>query len=142
MTSRYGGNVLHLRLPTTTTAACKSPLPQPGPGERFLKGPIPWAWVTAAARQSGRALHVAFALWLAASMKRNARVTLPSSLIEDMGMDRFAAARGLDALEKVGLVTVERASGRKAIVTLHAAPPNHVPVPRGGSHRATGEDGA
>lgn len=134
MTSRYDGNVLHLQLPTTTaTGQEKYRLPQPGPGELFLKGPIPWKWMTTAGMQKGRTLQVAVALWLAASLERNARVSLPSSFLRNMGVDRFAAARGLDALEKLGLVTVERASGRKAIVTLHAAPAERAPVPSPGT---------
>lgn len=40
------------------------------PGRRFLKGPIPWSWIAAAAILPSRALLVGLCLWrLAGAMK-------------------------------------------------------------------------
>ena len=124
MASMISGNDgRNLRLTTTTPSRPGRPqLPRPRPGELFLKGPIPWSWVTIAGQQRGRALHVAVALWHAATLNRAGEVAFPSSFLKGMGVDRFAANRGLAALEKAGLVAVARAPGSKAVVTLLEAP--------------------
>src|SRR5262249_2891320 len=90
-------------------------------GDKFLKGPIPWNWITAAAKPKGKVLHVAMALWFLAGVKRSRKVKFSVSSLDDMGVDRFAAARALSVLEGLGLVSVVRKSGRKAIVTLQEA---------------------
>jgi hypothetical protein len=88
-------------------------------GERFLKGPIPWSWLARAARQPGKALHVAIAAWHQAAMARSATVPLSlSDLAGDLGVLRDAARRGLEALEAAGLVRVERCAGRRPLVTI------------------------
>jgi len=93
-------------------------LPRHKPGEKFLKGPIPWKWLTRAAQQRGRALHVALGLWFWAGIKGSGQVALSISRLSTLGVNRFAAYRGLAALERVGLVAVHRQRGRKPIVTI------------------------
>ncbi len=93
-------------------------LPRHGPGEKFLKGPIPWKWLARAAQQPGRALHVGLALWFWAGIKRSGQVALSISRLSMLGVNRFAAYRGLAALEQVGLVAVQRQKGRNPIVTI------------------------
>jgi hypothetical protein len=97
-------------------------LPRHRPGEMFLKGPIPWAWLEVAGRLPGRALHVALTLWLRAGIERRAEVKLPLGRLRAMGVDRHAAARGVRALEDAGLITVRRSAGRAAAVTIQTAP--------------------
>ena len=87
-------------------------------GEKFIKGPIPWYWVIIAARQPGRALHVALALWFTAGIKGTRTVALSRDLLASLGLDRHAAYRGLNALEKCGLVSLVRAPGRHPVVTI------------------------
>ena len=106
-------------------------------GQRFLKGPIPWAWLRGAARFPGKALHVAIALWFTAGLTRRRVIQLSPSTLRMLGVERNAARRGLLALEKAGLVHVERRSCRSPIVTLlDVAPdakgsggPGRAPVP-------------
>ena len=93
-------------------------LPRHGPGEKFLKGPIPWKWLERAAQQPGRALHVGVALWFWAGIKRSGQIALSISKLSALGVSRFSAYRGLAALERVGLVVVQRQKGRKPIVTI------------------------
>ena len=50
--------------------------PGPAKGERFLKGPVPLAWLEAAARLPGKSLHAGIALWYAAGLARSASVPL------------------------------------------------------------------
>jgi hypothetical protein len=92
--------------------------PRHKPGEKFLKGPIPWKWLMLAAQQPGRAFHVAIALWFLAGIKQERTVGLSNKLMKDFGVDRHAKYRGLHALEVVGLVSVERRGGRSPVVTI------------------------
>lgn len=96
----------------------QSQAPRHRNGDKFLKGPIPWSWLTLAARQPGKALHVAIALWFWAGVKRRRQMPLSLSRLTMLGADRFSAARGLAALEQAGLVSVIRLPGRNPTVTL------------------------
>jgi hypothetical protein len=98
------------------------PIPRHRPGEKFIKGPIPLRWVEAAGCQPGRALHVGLALWYRAGLENSRRVSLNLSRLEPLGVTRYAASRGLKALEAAGLVQVDRGQGRKAIVVLNDGP--------------------
>jgi hypothetical protein len=102
----------------TAAPSTKAPPPRHGPGEMFLKGPIPWSWMTAALSLSGKALHVGLVLWFLAGMKKSAEVSLSLKSLERYGLSRWAAARGLQSLEDQGLILVDRGRGRKAKVTL------------------------
>ncbi len=92
--------------------------PHHKPGQRFLKGPIPWDWLDQAARQPGKALHVAIALWFLAGVKRTRTVALSGSVLSGLSVKRHSGYRGLTALEQAGLVRVERHPGRNPIVTI------------------------
>jgi hypothetical protein len=89
---------------------------------RFLKGPGPWPWLVAAATLPGRALHVGLALWFHLGLKHRREILLPLSDLASMGVDRHAARRGLKALERAGLVSVIRHTGRKSRVTVFDGP--------------------
>lgn len=90
---------------------------KPNKGEKFLKGPIQWSWLQAAARAPGKALHVGNVLWFFAGMS-GPRVALNLSRLADLGLSRDAARRGLAALERAKLVSVLRHPGRKPVVTI------------------------
>jgi DNA-binding MarR family transcriptional regulator len=95
--------------------------PRHKPGEKFLKGPISMNWLNQAARLPGKALHVGIALWHLAGLSRQAgTVSLSATVLRDMGISRTTGYRALAALEKAGLVRVERQSGRLPRVTLLA----------------------
>ena len=87
-------------------------------GEKFLKGPIPWEWLTQAAKLPGKAFEVGIALWFLAGVQRKRTVTLSGSALRDLEVSRFAGYRALSALEKTGLVSVQRHPGRNPIVTI------------------------
>ena len=104
------------------TAALIRVIPRHNPGEPFLKGPIPLRWLELAARQPGKALHVAVALWHRTGMARSARVKINLSRLDALGVDRYAGSRGLKALESARLIRVDRGQGRTATVTLLEIP--------------------
>ena len=93
-------------------------LPQSRPGELFLKGPIPWSWVSRAARLPGRSLHVGLTIWHLAAMKRHRKIVLGAKRLRELGVNRHAAYRALGHLEAEGLVSVERHRGRQPVVEI------------------------
>jgi hypothetical protein len=96
----------------------KAKAPRPGPGEKFLKGPIPWSWHSKAGRLKGHALHVGIVLWFLAGFKKGGTVTLSSSVLRDLGVTRESKYRGLKELESAGLISVDRHTGRNPVVTI------------------------
>ena len=84
----------------------------------FIKGPIPWRWISAAARLPGKALHVGIFLWFQHGMKKGGEVKVGMSGFSDMGFVRSTASRALASLENAGLISVRRAPGRKALVKI------------------------
>lgn len=82
----------------------------------FLKGPIPWPWLTSAMALPGRALAVGIHVWLwAGVLQRFERIPLSLSR---MPFPRSSGVRGLAALEAAGLLRVERRRGRRPLVTI------------------------
>lgn len=100
-----------------------APLPRPARGELFIGAPVPWSWLQHAGSLPGAALHVGNYLWREAARRKNACVALSlSAVARAFGISRATAGRALVALERAGLVQVERRRGAKALVTLRAAP--------------------
>ena len=95
-------------------------VPRASKGQRFLRGPIPLDWLSAAAALPGRSLHVGVALWLEAGLRNSAVVPLSNLTGRYFGLDRNAKYRGLEWLEQAGLISVERKLGRAPMVTLYA----------------------
>jgi DNA-binding transcriptional ArsR family regulator len=107
-----------LRLGNTTKPDTQRRLPRHKAGEKFLKGPIPLDWLSAAARLPGKSLHVAIAIWFTASLNKSATVPLSNIAGLPFGLDRNAKYRALQWLEEAGLILVERKLGRSPVVTL------------------------
>lgn len=117
----YAAVRLSLGVPTVARPAAKPPRPKRG--ELYLGGPIPWAWIRLAAGLPGQALAVGLALWLKARLAKSAEVGFSLSRSEELvGVKRDAASRGLDALERAGLISVVRGPGRMPRVTILPPP--------------------
>jgi len=84
----------------------------------FLKGPIPWQWLKTASMQPGKALHVGIAIWRLAGLTASNSVRLTRGALADLGVQRLSAYRGVQALERAGLIVVERHRGRCPIITI------------------------
>ncbi|HJZ56350.1 MAG TPA: hypothetical protein VKE74_15400 [Gemmataceae bacterium] len=102
--------------PASIPTGRESRPPRHRPGEKFVKGPIPWRWVESAAALPGKALAVGLVVWREAGC-RNER-TVPLNL-SGLRMPRRTAQRALQALEAAGLVSVEHRDGRLSRVTLN-----------------------
>lgn len=100
--------------------------PRHQPGEHFLKGPIPLAWMSRAGQLPGKALHVGIALWYLSGLHRGSpTVALCGAVLATLGVTRTIGYRALKALEDAGLVGVERQPGRYPRVTLLAGGTDH-----------------
>ena len=85
--------------------------------ERFLKGPILMREIAASqVPRPGSALLLAIHHRTALTGK--AIVTLPASLLNELGISRDAKARGFKVLEQAGLIEVIRSKGCTAKVRL------------------------
>jgi hypothetical protein len=69
----------------------------------------------------GKALHVAIRLWHEVGLTKARKVSISMTGMARMGISRFAASRGLSALEGAGLVSVDRHAGRKPVVMVVTA---------------------
>jgi hypothetical protein len=94
------------------------PRPESGSERRPLYGPIPWSWWLPASRLPAKSLHVGAVCWLLAVWERSAEFELAVHGWTEFGLSRFSASRGLDELERAGLVSVVRTPGRSPVVTV------------------------
>lgn len=97
--------------------------PRHRPGEKFLKGPIPWDWLVAATALPGKALAVGLVIWFEAGCRNAGTVPVNLSNLSNLGIPRRTAIRALQALSEVALVKLEHRAGRPTLVTLLPAPP-------------------
>src|SRR5262245_40995994 len=91
--------------------------PRHRPGEWFLRGPVPWPWLEAAAALPGQALALSLCLWreVGRAHKRTVKVRLGH---QGLGLSEYAARRAMKLLEKAGLVSLQRHPGKGIEVTL------------------------
>ena len=85
---------------------------------RFLKGPIPLPEIAQAARLPGRALALYLAIHHQMALTGKRVVTLPKTLLADLGVDKDSKSRGLKLLQSVGLIEVDMVKGNAARVAL------------------------
>ncbi len=115
-------NPQRLSLGTDKTAwakpRAKEKLPRHKPGEKFLKGPVPLAWLAHAGQLPGKSLHVGIVLWFFAGLKHTRTVALPSATLALFSVNRNAKYRALKALQQANLIEVERHPGSNPRVTL------------------------
>jgi hypothetical protein len=91
---------------------------------RFLKGPIPFAHLTVAAKLPGHALNVLLATYHQTALTGKEWVTLPKGLLSDLGVSRDAKSRALGHLQTAGIVEVKNDRGKPArvrLLELHSA---------------------
>ncbi len=95
-----------------------------GPREHYLTfagpfvRPISLVWLGKAAAVSHTAALVGVVLWYLAGLRHGATVPLTHRSLALLGLDRHASKRALPALERAGLIAVERHVGRAHLVTI------------------------
>jgi hypothetical protein len=90
-------------------------------GGRFLKGPVPWSWIAAAAALPGQALLVGLCVWRLVGATKSNTFPFGNSDLKPIGIDRATKSRALCALERAGLIEVTRQPGRFPKVTVLGA---------------------
>jgi len=88
----------------------------------FLKGPIPWEWLSVAGKLSGKSLHVAVILWHLFGLTKSETVKIQKRFLEDLGVFRKSYYNAIGHLEKAGLISVERKQGAGHKITLQGLP--------------------
>ena len=96
-------------------------IPRHKSGERFIKGPIPWDWISKAANLSGGVLKVSLAIWFLAGMKKTATIKLSNSILDELGVSRRTKYRSLKAMENAGLITISQLSGNSPEIKINEA---------------------
>jgi hypothetical protein len=92
--------------------------PRHRPGDPFIKGPIPYAWISTACRLPGPGLHVAMACRFLCSRFRSENRWGLDAVTRGLQVSIRSAQRGLHAAELAGLVSVEREPGCKMAVSV------------------------
>lgn len=85
---------------------------------RFLKGPVPWWWIEAAAALPGKALAVGLCIWRLAGATKSPSIRLSNREVGRLGIDRFAKSRALAALRDADLIRTTSQRGRAPLVIL------------------------
>ncbi len=90
------------------------------PTARFIKGPIPVAWLVAAASLPlAKAVQTGMAIWYLAGLRKSDTVVLSNFLLASFNVGPQAKYRCLKALEDAGLISVEYRPQKNPRITLH-----------------------
>lgn len=85
---------------------------------KFIKGPLSFVWLSEARQLGVTALWVGLGLWFLRGLRRSNSFIVSNLMMQEWGVQPDAKARALRALEKAGLITVERRGKRSPQVTL------------------------
>jgi hypothetical protein len=97
-------------------------LPHHKPDDPFIKGPIPYAWISTACRLPGAGLHVAMAFrFLCCRFRQQNRWGLTPTA-RGLQVSADSVQRALHTAELAGLLTVVREPGCKLEVTVRKIP--------------------
>ncbi|MDP4836405.1 MAG: hypothetical protein NWS01_04560 [Burkholderiales bacterium] len=86
--------------------------------KKFLKGPIPLDWLTAAARLPGKAINVGIALWWLAGMSKTGALKLTRQSQLALNISKDAERDGLRRLRQAGLIELTARPGQRHSVRI------------------------
>ena len=89
---------------------------------KFIAGPIDISWVCQARNLGVTALLVGLALWHLKGLRKTDTFIVSNLMLREWGVEPDAKRRALRALEKAGLIRVERRGKRSPQVTLCSPP--------------------
>lgn len=97
--------------------------PCPRSKERYLRVSVPWLrWATAGVKGKSAVL-TALVLAHVCGLTRSSTVEVKRTILKDFGLSRQGYYRGLAALERSGVIRVERRPGKRVVVELLSRPP-------------------
>jgi hypothetical protein len=85
---------------------------------RFVKGPIPLDRVVRAAQLPGKALCLLLLIYYRTGASGTEWVTIPRSLLDEVGINREAKRRALRHLEYIGMIHIKQTKGYQTKVRL------------------------
>jgi DNA-binding transcriptional ArsR family regulator len=85
---------------------------------KFIAGPIDVSWVVQAKRLGATTLLVGLALWHLKKLRQADSFTVSNLMLQEWGIQPDAKSRALRALERAGLIRVERLGKRSPRVAL------------------------
>jgi hypothetical protein len=88
------------------------------PGDPFIKGPVPHAWIASACRLPGSGLQVAMASRFLCCRFRSENRWGLDAIADGLRISARSARRGFHAAELAGLLAVEREPGCKLAVSI------------------------
>jgi DNA-binding transcriptional ArsR family regulator len=94
---------------------------------KFIAGPIDVSWVVQAKRLGATALLVGLALWHLKKLRQADTFTVSNLMMQEWGVQPDAKSRALRALERAGLIRVERRGKRSPRVALIVTAPVREP---------------
>jgi hypothetical protein len=94
---------------------------------KFIAGPIDVQWVVQASRLGVKALLVGLALWHLKKLRQADIFTVSNLMLQEWGVQPDAKSRALRALERAGLIRVERRGKRSPHVALIVGNPGSRP---------------
>jgi hypothetical protein len=92
--------------------------PRHWPGDPFIKGPIPYAWIASACRLPGSGIRVAMACRFLCCRFRSENRWGLDAIAKGLRITSRSARRGLYSAELSGLLAVEREPGCKLVVSV------------------------
>jgi DNA-binding transcriptional ArsR family regulator len=87
-------------------------------GGKFIAGPVDVTWLSQARKLGVAALWVGLGLWFLRGLRRSDSFIVSNLILREWNVLPDAKRRALRALEKAGLITVERRGKRSPRVTL------------------------
>jgi hypothetical protein len=129
-----------LRLPAERVGSLETRRrpPRHRPGDPFIKGPVPHAWIASACRLPGSGLRVAMASRFLCCRFRSENRWGLDAIADGLRITSRSARRGINSAELAGLLAVEREPGCKLVVSILECPkseagperrPLHGPIP-------------
>jgi len=85
---------------------------------KFIAGPVDVSWVCQASHLGVKALLVGLALWHLKGLRKTDTFIVSNLVLEDWGILPDAKWRALRALERAGLIRIDRRGRRSPVVTL------------------------
>ena len=85
---------------------------------KFIKGPIPLAWISKANSLPGKAGAVGLALWFLVGVNRSTIIKTTRQIETIAACGRKAVYSALEALESAGLIRKNNAPGRRPTVEI------------------------
>ena len=102
----------------SSTTILPSPIKPKSKHRLFIKGPIPYIWLSKANAQGGSTGVIANGLWFYVGLKKSSRFKIDHQLDELSGVSRQTRQSALIKLERAGLIRLTNKAGNYPTVEI------------------------